>query len=157
MYLEDPDHPTSELHAARDALRTLLQRLGNGDVHVDLIWGSNCTNITVFLDDLNENSDYAKIQLATRLAMVSISDKLEGRLLGQTANLLPCITRQYGRDVPALLIGVNPFTRANWAKMRELVLQELHKYTKMYLDVEFAPAWQVENRVDGQQSFTVYR
>jgi hypothetical protein len=139
IHLDDWLYLPAQLDVARDALRDMLQRLGHADVHVDIILGSNTTNIDM-TDE--ETLDVQKVRLAIRLAGTKDTEILEGFLPGKQADPLPYMTRQYGVDVSAVVVAVEPLSRTNWLKLRQLILQELRKYTKMFLEVEFHPVYQ---------------
>lgn len=112
----------------------MLRRLGHADIHVDITFGSNTANIQI-TDE--QTPDLKKVRLAIRLANAKITEVLETFLPGKQADLLPYITRHYGMAVPAVVVPVEPVSRTNWLRLRQLLLQELRRYTKMFLDVEF--------------------
>ncbi|KAJ5751241.1 hypothetical protein N7533_008269 [Penicillium manginii] len=103
----------------------MLRRLGQEDVHVDIIFGSNVANVDI--------SDVQKVGSASRLEDAKVTEILERFLPGKQADLLSYITRQYGLDVPAVVVAVEPLCRTNWLRLRRLILAEVRKYTKMFL------------------------
>ncbi|KAJ5886749.1 uncharacterized protein N7473_009423 [Penicillium subrubescens] len=139
VHLDDYCYLPAQLDAARDALRGMLRRLGHADVHVDIIFGSNVANVDI-TDD--QSFDVQKVQLGIRLADAKVTEVLERFLPGKQVDLLPYITRQYGLDVPAVVVAVGPLCRTNWLRLRRLILAEVRRYTKMFLEVEFHPVYQ---------------
>lgn len=117
----------------------MLRRLGHADIHVDIIFGSNTANVQI-TDE--QTPDLKKVRLAIRLAAAKITEILETFLLVKQADLLPYITRHYRKAVPAVVVVVEPVCRTNWLRLRQLILQELRRYTKMFLDVEFLAFYQ---------------
>lgn len=114
----------------------MRRRLGHADVHVDLIFGSNTANVQI-TDE--QTPDLKKVRLAIRLAGAKITEILETFLPGKQADLLPYITRHYRMAVPVVVVAVavEPVSRTIWLWLRQLILQELRRYIKMFLDVEF--------------------
>ncbi|CEJ62883.1 hypothetical protein PMG11_11368 [Penicillium brasilianum] len=97
----------------------MLRCLGHADVH-DIIFGSNVANVDT-TDD--QTFDVQKVRLAIRLADAKITEVLE-------------------RFLPVVVVTVEPLCRTNWLRLSKLILQELRRYTKMFLEVEFHPVYQ---------------
>lgn len=148
VHLDDYCYLPAQLDAARDALRDMLRRLWHPDVYVDIIFGSNKANIEITDAD---SFDVQKVRLTIRLAGAKITEILERFLPGKQVDLLPNITRQYGWDVPAVVVAVEPLCHTNWLRLRRLILQELRRYTKMFLEVEFHAVYQ-EDQVKQEEN-----
>lgn len=98
----------------------MLRRLGHADEHIDIIFGSNVANVGI-TDD--QPFEVQKVRLAIRLADAKITEIFEPFLLGKLVGLLPYITPQYGLDVPAVVVAIEPLYRTNWLRLRRLILQ----------------------------------
>lgn len=141
IHLDDHHYLPPQLDAARDALNNMLQRLGLQDVHVDLIYGSNLANFRI-TDE--ETIDIIKVQLAIELAAIDIFGFLQVFIPDTRVALYPYMTRQYGLAVPTVVVAIDAFSQTNWLRLRRLILQELRKYTKMALEVEFHPVYEAD-------------
>ncbi|KAJ5377431.1 uncharacterized protein N7496_004840 [Penicillium cataractarum] len=134
IHLDSYNYLPVQLDTCRDAIWNMLQSLGHKDVHIELSYGSSSTNVNLSSEP---NSQMPKVNLAIELARLEVLEILEEYFPGKLSGLVPYLTRQYGLPVPTVVVAVQPSSHANWLKLRQLILRELQKYTKMFLEVEF--------------------
>jgi hypothetical protein len=134
IHLDSHHYLPAQLDTCRDALWNMLQTVGYRDIHVELSYNASFTKVNLSSEP---NTGMAKVKLAIELARVGILGIFEEYLPGKLAGLVPYLTMQYGLAVPTVVVAIQPSSHANWLELRQLILRELRKYTKMFLEVEF--------------------